>query len=863
LSTSQYRGDEATLSIIEALATDLDSSNILIIVAFRDEDKGDALSIFHSNCDSKRCLRVTDIALTNLSDEGLYELIADLISDHDQMVVGLLSHVVSKKTLNNPFHVFQFLDSLEANELLVFSEASGESVFDISKIRTDTSVADNVYALIDSKLERLQPDLQSLLVIASCLGHSFSASMLETILFAEPFDVPNLMHIQQLSDRGTFITEMNRGLAIGVNEGLLEPSVDSTKFYFTHDRLQECLYNRLGAHEKKILHLKIGRVVQDVKGRSTTETFFAADHLNRGSSEITCPLERQQLAELNLRAAKFAIAKAAFSSASQYLKEGSSMLDKEHLWITNYYVTLDLCSTIAEVEYSQGNYDKCHQVIDEVLAHSVSLGDTFRVTFVNIDSLGSQNKFADAMNIAMSALSDLGVRFPCRFRKLRIAKELKLTKKKLEALTDEDILGLDHTTNANDKAAMRMLSSVATYAYFKCNDKESFTFACLQMVQLSLRGLSPMSPHGFACFAFLHALPELHDEAYRLAKLSLKILQEMRSKEAEARTLVTIFAWVWHHRRPLDECIQAFRTAEEVGTKMGDVGTAAFSAQCFMTSAYGSGLSLIEIEDDVKHYCDQMVGNDQVSYSGMSLPCYQCILCLTGRSDNPARLEGAAMDKSVIIQATDKNTKLAEKIVGFFRLQLACFFEDWDLALDALSLVEGGNKTFTAHFNSNICIFFTAFAYTRLAAETGKKSFSKKADKLLTSIQKAVWNGSVNLEFGLLFLLAEKSLHSKASETAVKVAYDRAIECAVHNKTLHYEAWANERAAVAMLHFGFMTLATRYADDAIDRFSEWGAHAKVEHCETKFRELLAARNNHMNETIIIRETNFEDVESSF
>ena len=109
----------------------------------------------------------------------MYELIADLISDHDQRVVGPLSHVVSKKTLNNPFHVFQFLDSLEANdELLLFSEASGESFFDISKIRTDTAGADNVYALINSKVERLQPDLQSLLVIASCIGHSFSISRL-------------------------------------------------------------------------------------------------------------------------------------------------------------------------------------------------------------------------------------------------------------------------------------------------------------------------------------------------------------------------------------------------------------------------------------------------------------------------------------------------------------------------------------------------------------------------------------------------------------------------------------------------------------------------------------------------------------
>ena len=102
-------------------------------------------------------------------------------------------------------------------------------------------------------------------------------------------------------------------------------------YRFVHDRIQEAAYSLLPEHRRAEAHLRIGRLLSahSAKDQHEEATFEIVGHLNRGSALMSSPVEREDLAQLNLTAGKRAKAAAAYSSALNYLVAGAALVAED------------------------------------------------------------------------------------------------------------------------------------------------------------------------------------------------------------------------------------------------------------------------------------------------------------------------------------------------------------------------------------------------------------------------------------------------------------------------------------------------------------------------------------------------------
>ena len=84
--------------------------------------------------------------------------------------------------------------------------------------------------------------------------------------------------------------------------------------------------------------------------------------------------------------------------------------------------------------------------------------------------------------------------------------------------------------------------------------------------------------------------------------------------------------------------------------------------------------------------------------------------------------------------------------------------------------------------------------------------------------------------------------------------YDRAIAGAQENKYIQEEALANERAALFYLDWGKETIAIAYLQKAYYGYARWGATAKVQELEQRYRELLQPMSQPATRSVTLSET---------
>jgi predicted ATPase len=103
------------------------------------------------------------------------------------------------KTAGNPFHVNQFIETIQNEGLLVFDEQTSTWAFDVCEINSEMMVSDTLCDLLSRRIGRLDAVMQQVLKIASLIGFSFPTSILFHITSLERLDMKQLPSEQPLS----------------------------------------------------------------------------------------------------------------------------------------------------------------------------------------------------------------------------------------------------------------------------------------------------------------------------------------------------------------------------------------------------------------------------------------------------------------------------------------------------------------------------------------------------------------------------------------------------------------------------------------------------------------------------------------
>lgn len=422
--------DLSSLELLKAILTDSESTNLLVIGAYRCREVDHEYHPLRTTLNHLKDLtsmehRYFELTLDNFAPNDLNDFVAASLELAPEKTRSL-SEVVMRKTHGNIFHSKEFLNHLETQKLLWYDMASFHWTWDTNEIDGSTDLSENVIDLVTSRILGLPNSPVSILKIASCLWSSFDVSILEFIVFQaraklqepQPINEATLVSFGVLkADLRVDVqtqSEVFRSLELATDAGLLD-RMSQTSFKFSHDQIREATYSLIEeGEERNHMHFVIGEILLQMYHSNRSQQwmlFSSVDQLNKISSQIKTPDLRYHLAKVNLEAAECATSLSAFLPATTYVKSGIEFLG-DTKWKDHYELCLKLYTKLAALQSSLGFSKETANAIEEAVKKARLFNDKLPLLTTLVESLSVQGKLNESLELGFDVLEGLGERFP-------------------------------------------------------------------------------------------------------------------------------------------------------------------------------------------------------------------------------------------------------------------------------------------------------------------------------------------------------------------------------------------------------------------------------------------------------------------
>jgi predicted ATPase/class 3 adenylate cyclase/GAF domain-containing protein/tRNA A-37 threonylcarbamoyl transferase component Bud32 len=842
--------DAASLKLIKLLMTAPDSQYLFLMGAYRDNEVRAAHPLIVTVDDIRKAgVMVHQISLSPLDLFNVNQLISDTLKCPSYQTVSL-AKLVLYKTGGNPFFLNEFLKSLYAEKLLEFDREQGCWKWNIEQIKA-RDITDNVVELMASKIQKLGASTQRVLQLAATIGNQFDLQTLASVLGKSNQKTVFYLHkavsenlVLPLSDAYKSIEEEEELNSKFKTKNSYEPNFKasiSIEYKFAHDRIQQAAYFLLPPDEKQAIHWKIGQVLLQNTPQQLREQkiFDVVNHLNLGIDLIAVQSERNRLAKLNLMAGKKAKASAAYEPAWNYLKIAMDCLSVDS-WQMQYNLTLELYVEATEAASLSGNFQEMERLTSVVQQQARTLLDKVSVYEVKIQGCTAHNKPLEAIKTALSVLKLLGIHFPKKPTKLDILFELVKTKISLFGKQIEDLINLPVMTAPDKLAAMRILSSVVSAAYFAMPDL--LPLLVLKQVNLSIKyGNTSVSSYAYATYGLILCGEIVGDveTGYQFGQLALRLLDKFNAKELKARTLLIVNYFIKHWKEHLRETLSPLLDAYLIGLETGDLEYGAYSACVYSYHSYVLGKELPKVEREMAMYGNTLrqLGQDTAYYYNQLNR--QLVLNLMDRAEDKCRLIGESYDeiKMLPLHVEAKAQNICHSLY-FYKLVLGYLFQDYEQARENAKLVE--KSLDSAVGTIPLSHFYNSLVHLAIYSGVPKpeqKKFLLKVKANQKHVKKwAQWAPMTHLH--KFYLVEAERYRVLDRQDKAMDYYDRAIELAKQHEYINDEALAHELAAKFYLGLGKVKIARVYMLDALYCYREWGAIAKVKDLEARYPKLL-------------------------
>ncbi|MEG4622953.1 AAA family ATPase [Microcoleus sp. w1-18aA5] len=828
--------DSASLKLMQLLIGESQSSHLLLIGAYRDNEVSPAHPLMLTLDEvTKTGATVNTITLAPLARTSLNQLVADTLTCSLNLAEPL-TELVYQKTKGNPFFATQFLKALHQDGLIIFHLQGGYWQCDISKI-TEAALTDDVVEFMAQQLQKLPVKTQSVLKLAACIGNQF--------------DLTTLAIVSQISE-----TETATALWKTLQEGFVLPQSEIYKFYvgeednidratsqtvsyrFLHDRVQQAAYSLIPEEERAIAHYQIGQLLlQQISAEAREERIFElVNQLNYGTIMVVEQQEREELAQLNLTACRKARAATAYQAAREYATVGLKLLGTD-AWQRQYEMTLSLYDLAAEVAFLAGDFEQMHQWIEAVIHHAKTPLEQVQVYQVKIQALVAHNKFVEAIAIGQSVFQMLGVNLPNE----PTLDDIRQLKQEIDALIEgrsiETFIHLPNMTDAQQLAIMQNAARLTPVCYMT-GSKLYFLIVALQ-VKLSIQfGNSPVSPYCYAGYAFqLRILWGDMTKVPQFGQLGYQLASEPDAKNIRAATALLMGGYVGHWTTHLQESLPILLDGYQAGLETGNLEFMGYDAQLYCFNAYWCGQPLSELEPQIRAYYQQLCDLHQVTAANCVLAYWQAALILLGESENEIPLRQDSYEEKILDEAKVDFYRLS--FFYLYRFTLNYWLQDFAQAehdgAQTRQYLAGGMGSVV----EPILYFYDSL--TVLATPGESKTESEPRWQRMQENQEKLkeWAHYAPMNYLHKYHLVEAQKHQLLNcKTEALEFYDLAIQGAKENGYIQEEGLANELAAKFYWEWGKEKVAASYMQEAYYCYARWGALAKVEDLEQRYPQLL-------------------------
>lgn len=830
--------DIASIRLIEMILLDDSIRNFLFIGAYRDNevDTTHPLSISIKKLENWVNLQIVNLSPLTKHDtkEIINQTLHDKILNEDQF-----SEIIFTKTGGNTFFILQLLTALFEEGILNRNE-DGYWEWDEKRLAS-RNISSNVVDILMTKIESLNPNLQSLLQIGSALGDEFD---LKTI---------SMMVNQKMNVVASSLVEaVNIGYLVSMDENLESffrtiSDVDqndldkfkNTRFKFSHDRVRQASLSNVDGEKLQTLNLDAARI--KIKHLSETELdneiFFIANHFMKAEKIISEEDELNKLAFFAQRAGEKARNASAFDAAIEYFD-----VAKHHLNFENNYDQLHkIHLQHAECRYLSGKYDKIENDLDELFKISKTRMDKLNTLFTKVYLHNIQDNKVEAIAAGQEGYKLFNISMPRNkflilfyvFRDL-IHATIKLPEKKISSVLDLPLM-----KNEEQKRLQEFILALSPTIYQY--DQNLFVWNFMRMLFPSLY----IGNNGISSFSYI-GYGMLVSQAFgkyrmgkKLADVSIALNNKLGYTALKWKVLLSYYNFVHHWTEPIRPELDKILEVENGAYANGDPIFAGYAIFIYNQKLFALGYPLQEVQESFESYLRITKQRHDVETYHFLQGYYYAVRCLRGLESNtilmgasfnaPAELQ-KSIDLSSFTIAADTAIAYMSTLFMFGHIEEALkAYEQASMYVDFIQQrYEFGEYTF---YGTLICC---AAIDNKISS---KLNYHKKIKQHIKKLKNWKEHCPDNFETQFLIASAEyERVTGKGQEAAV--LFEKAIEKADQFRFVNYKGLANELAGKFQYNSGNKIMSKTFLENARSAYQKWGANAKIKQLEELYGHVI-------------------------
>ncbi len=308
------------------------------------------ISLFSSHQISAMTHPYQEIRLQDLSASESQGMIASLLQT--DKIPSELHRFLQDKVEGNPFYLEEVINSLIESETLVRDNGDWK----LTRAITESEISSTIHGVISGRLDRLEKESKRILQEASVIGRTFFYEILNRITELEHQIDQSLRSLERL--------DLIRARA-------LQPDLE---YIFKHALTQEVVYNGLLKKERRVIHERIGFVMEQLFHDRLPEFYETlAYHFKQGQSIIKAVNYLMKAGEKSLK--RYAI-----EEAHQYYLEAFNLLsNKTEKAREDELLLIDLIVEWAMVFYYRADCKGWEKIFWDHKALAETLGDNERL----------------------------------------------------------------------------------------------------------------------------------------------------------------------------------------------------------------------------------------------------------------------------------------------------------------------------------------------------------------------------------------------------------------------------------------------------------------------------------------------------
>jgi predicted ATPase/class 3 adenylate cyclase len=834
-------GDVSTLNMIRWLGTARDLTHLLVIGAFRSNevDMGHPLRIALNELQESRSIH--ELPLQPLDLAAVDQLVADTLRT-DIASCQALSRLLYERTLGNAFFLNETLKALERAHAIAFAPERGRWSWDMEAIRR-SGLASNVIELMVVSLRRLPQATQRVLQLAACIGNTFDLRTL-AIIHETSIGETGERLLPALQQHVIIPLEEDYKLigdarSAGGSAGLADDA--NPTYRFQHDHVQQAAYALIDEEHRQSVHLTVGRLMQRHESPQQREQRLIdiVGHLNQGRRLIDDPVERKELARLNLAAGIRSQRASAYETALSYLCIGLELLPADR-WGSEYDLTMALAAEYQQCAYLTKRYDEAESWIEQLLMHARTNLQKAEILSIRTRQYSTTGKMEASIRAAITGLSLLGMRITKSPDRAAILREKMRVKRNLAGRRIADLISAPALSDPAKMVSIRLLMEIFPAAFLS-GSGELFPFLVLKSVNISLRyGNSPESAFAYAGYGML-LCGALEDPAqgYEFGKLAVAMNDRFDDIALKSRVIYVYAMFIHHWSNHWSSMTPWFRRGIEAGYQSGDLLYLAYSAQdCIIWDPK------LDLETAVQEHANYMsvvrdcAYQDSFDSGSLFLQMQRNFLGLTNRL---CSMSDDAFDEQRCVEGMLRRqfmTGVANYHI--YKAEICFFYGNYP---EALSHVREQDKLIASAMSLPqlarfyIVSFLTLAAYLPAMKSVEQTQTRKRMEADLKRMTRWAKHCPANFLHLQLLMKAELTRLDGRVEPALRL-YEQAMDAARASEFQRDEAMANELAARHLLAAQRQKAAEGYLRAARHLYERWGARRKVEQMDQEFAQLL-------------------------